>query len=77
MSNLLYIKFKVITQQLRPLVTEMELRCEKHKEYYSLLNDCHTTYVAARTLLLGPIVSHHIKKLFDMNSSNILTFVSV
>ncbi|KAG1869755.1 Sec34-like family-domain-containing protein [Suillus tomentosus] len=56
--HLLYTRFRSVTSQLSPLLSELERRAEAHPEDLSaLLSECHSAYFAARKgLLVGRLM---------------------
>lgn len=56
--HLLYTRFRSITSQLSPLLSELERRAEAHPDDLSaLLSECHSAYFAARkNLLVGRLM---------------------
>ncbi|KAG1812095.1 Sec34-like family-domain-containing protein [Suillus subaureus] len=56
--HLLYTRFRSVTSQLSPLLSELERRAEAHPEDLSaLLSECHYAYFAARKgLLVGRLM---------------------
>ncbi|KAG0700811.1 Sec34-like family-domain-containing protein [Suillus ampliporus] len=56
--HLLYTRFRSVTSQLAPLLSELERRAEAHPEDLSaLLSECHSAYFAARKgLLVGRLM---------------------
>ncbi|KAJ3108445.1 Golgi transport complex subunit 3 [Phlyctochytrium planicorne] len=64
-TSLFYIKFKSQLAALKPLIEEIEKRCEGHREYLGLLGECTGSYFAARKALLGPIIISEILNLAE------------
>ncbi|KAF9978933.1 Golgi transport complex subunit 3 [Actinomortierella ambigua] len=62
-TNLYYVKFKTIAPPLKKLVSELETRCEGHKEYNSLLNDCYNCYFSVRQQHLAPLIVSKIQEM--------------
>ncbi|KAJ1538755.1 Golgi transport complex subunit 3, partial [Cladochytrium tenue] len=58
-------------EQIRPLLSEIEVRCEGHSEYLGLLGECFAAYFATRRTLLSPYVSQAVAEISA--ESNILT----
>jgi hypothetical protein len=56
--HLLYTRFRSVTPQLAPLLSELERRANAHPEDLSaLLSECHSAYFAARKgLLVGRLM---------------------
>lgn len=56
--HLLYTRFRSVTSQLSPLLSELERRAEAHPDDLSaLLSECHSAYFAARkNLLVGRLM---------------------
>ncbi|KAG2055343.1 Sec34-domain-containing protein [Suillus hirtellus] len=56
--HLLYTRFRSVTSQLSPLLSELERRAEAHPEdLLALLSECHSAYFAARKgLLVGRLM---------------------
>ena len=76
-TSLLYIRFRAIATELKPLTTEIEVRCENHSEfvksfgtgethvfrYTTLLQDCYGIYFQMRSQLLQPLITEFISQL--------------
>lgn len=61
---LLYTKFTSFAFPLRPLLSELEKRAaENPSELGSLLDECHSTWVAVRKSLIGGRVEREIKRM--------------
>ncbi|KAJ3287812.1 Golgi transport complex subunit 3 [Borealophlyctis nickersoniae] len=61
--SLFYVKFRTLAPKLKYLVSEIEKRCEGHREYFSLLGDCFKTYFWVRQTLLGPYIAAQIQSI--------------
>ncbi|KAI0088101.1 Sec34-domain-containing protein [Irpex rosettiformis] len=62
--HLLYTRFNSVSQQLAPLLSELERRAVAHPDELSaLLSECHTAYFGARKGLLVPRLVEEIKGL--------------
>ncbi|RDB16287.1 Conserved oligomeric Golgi complex subunit 3 [Hypsizygus marmoreus] len=62
--HLLYTRFKTVSQQLLPLLNELERRARAHpQELSALLSECHAAYFAARKSLLVSRITEEIKGL--------------
>jgi uncharacterized protein YaaR (DUF327 family) len=60
--SLFFVKFRALASRMRGLVSELEMRCPSHQEYFALLRDCINAYVKVRRTLLTPIISENVKK---------------
>lgn len=68
-THLLYSKFDAIGTQMSPLLAELERRAIAYpSDLQSLLEECQTTYLAARKSLLTPRLITEIKGLDPANS---------
>ncbi|KAI8367627.1 Sec34-like family-domain-containing protein [Radiomyces spectabilis] len=72
-TTLLYVKFKALGPSLRPLISQLESRCQGHKEYEALYRDILNAYFQTRQQLLNPIISRKIAQLAP-STTNMLTF---
>nr|CAG4643064.1 EOG090X02EM [Ilyocryptus agilis] len=63
---LLYGKFRLHSEKMKRLMTDIERRRDNGPEYEQLLNDCHAAYFNQRLLLLRPSVT---ASLSDLSSS--------
>ncbi|KAI0694271.1 Sec34-domain-containing protein [Cytidiella melzeri] len=62
--HLLYTRFSSVSQQLAPLLSELERRATAHPDELSaLLAECHSAYLSARKGLLVPLLVEEIKGL--------------
>ncbi|KAF9466887.1 Sec34-like family-domain-containing protein [Collybia nuda] len=62
--HLLYTRFKSVSNQLAPLLGELDRRAEAYpQELSALLSECHTAYFAARKSLLVGRLTEEIKGL--------------
>ncbi|KAG6910079.1 hypothetical protein DXG01_013131 [Tephrocybe rancida] len=62
--HLLYTRFKTVSTQLLPLLSELERRARSHpQELSALLDECHTAYFSARKSLLVGRIMEEIKGL--------------
>jgi conserved oligomeric Golgi complex subunit 3 len=62
--HLLYTRFNTVSQQLAPLLSELERRASTHPDELSaLLSECHAAYFTARKGLLVPRLVEEIKGL--------------
>ncbi|KAG5651929.1 hypothetical protein H0H81_006911 [Sphagnurus paluster] len=62
--HLLYTRFKSVSTQLLPLLSELERRARTHpQELSALLEECHTAYFSARKSLLVGRITEEIKGL--------------
>ncbi|KAJ3035937.1 Golgi transport complex subunit 3 [Rhizophlyctis rosea] len=59
--SLFYVKFRTLAPKLKFLIDEIEIRCEGHQEYYSLLGDCYKTFFYVRQSLLSPYIASQIQ----------------
>lgn len=73
-QTVLYVQVAALAPQLQELVKEIEMRCENHPEYTSLLRDCFNSFFNARKQLLGPVVSKEVEILAQTNT-NVLSLV--
>ncbi|KAI8837557.1 Sec34-like family-domain-containing protein [Chytridium lagenaria] len=64
-TSLFYMKFKALATTLRPLIQEIEKRCDGHREYLGLLGECTGSFFAARKALLGPIILTEIMSIAE------------
>ena len=63
-THLLYTRFSSVSQQLAPLLSELERRAAAHPDELSaLLAECHAAYFSARKGLLVPRLVEEIKGL--------------
>ncbi|KAJ1660916.1 Golgi transport complex subunit 3 [Dispira simplex] len=60
LNTLLYVDFRTAAAKLQPLCCSLETSAVKHDEYQSLVQDCTSTYVLARSQLLSTRVSSHL-----------------
>ncbi|KAJ1658469.1 Golgi transport complex subunit 3 [Dispira simplex] len=60
LNTLLYVDFRTAAAKLQPLCCSLETSAVKHDEYQTLLQDCTSTYVLARSQLLSTRVSSHL-----------------
>ncbi|KAJ1958442.1 Golgi transport complex subunit 3 [Dispira parvispora] len=60
LNTLLYVDFRTAAAKLQPLCYALETSALKHDEYQTLLQDCTSTYVLARSQLLSARVSSHL-----------------
>ena len=72
--TMFYVKFRSLASRTRNLVSEIELRCPSHTEYFGLLKDCLSAYFSARRSLLAPFIVEHINSV--KNESDLLDFAS-
>ncbi len=62
--HLLYTRFTTVSNQLAPLLGELERRAADHPDELSaLLAECHSAYFSARKGLLVPRLTDEIKGL--------------
>ncbi|KAG6840935.1 hypothetical protein C0991_003193 [Blastosporella zonata] len=62
--HLLYTRFKTVSTQLLPLLSELERRARSHpQELSALLDECHAAYFSARKSLLVGRIMEEIKGL--------------
>ncbi|KAH0584972.1 Conserved oligomeric Golgi complex subunit 3 [Termitomyces sp. J132] len=62
--HLLYTRFKTVSSQLLPLLSELERRARSHpQELSALLDECHVAYFATRKSLLVSRITEEIKGL--------------
>ncbi|KAG6856297.1 hypothetical protein H0H87_005710 [Tephrocybe sp. NHM501043] len=62
--HLLYTRFKTVSSQLLPLLSELERRARSHpQELSALLDECHTAYFSVRKSLLVGRIMEEIKGL--------------
>ncbi|KAJ3389292.1 Golgi transport complex subunit 3 [Lobulomyces angularis] len=74
-TSLFYVKFKTQGAKLKPLIAEIESRCEGHKEYYSLLSDCCNSYYSCRKQVLALQIEANILNIASESESDFLTFL--
>jgi conserved oligomeric Golgi complex subunit 3 len=68
-THLLYTRFQSVSNQLAPLLSELERRAQAYpSDLSSLLTECHTAYFAARKALLVPRLSEEIRGLDPMKT---------
>ncbi|KAI8811510.1 Sec34-like family-domain-containing protein [Cladochytrium replicatum] len=72
-TSLFYVKFRTLAARLKPLIAEIEIRIEGHREYIALLNDCMQSYFAVRLSVLAPYVRYNIEAILNQES-DLLTF---
>jgi uncharacterized protein YaaR (DUF327 family) len=60
--SLFFVKFRALASRTRGLLSELEMRCASHQEYFALLRDCINAYVKVRKTFLTPIISENVKK---------------
>ncbi|KAJ3111253.1 Golgi transport complex subunit 3 [Phlyctochytrium bullatum] len=64
-TSFFYIKFKAQVKTLKPMLMEIEKRCEGHREYLGLLGECSGSFFAVRKALLGPIILTEISNMAE------------
>ncbi|KAG6850247.1 hypothetical protein H0H93_015799 [Arthromyces matolae] len=63
-THLLYTRFKTVSSQLVPLLSELERRARSHpQELSALLDECHAAYFSARKALLVTRITEEIQGL--------------
>lgn len=62
-----YVKFGAYNSKLRPLIEELEVRCENRVEYQSLYNDCVNSYFNTRRYLLKDYIAKYIIGICEEN----------
>ncbi|KAI9203906.1 Sec34-like family-domain-containing protein [Polychytrium aggregatum] len=70
--SIFYVKFKTLAVSLKPLLSEIEIRCHGYKEYHQLLADCHNAYFSVRRQLLSPYIMQQINEI--TSADNILDY---
>jgi hypothetical protein len=71
LSAVFIAKFRQIAPQVKSLINEIEIRCENHREYSQLLNDCLSCYFTCRKTLLLPVITKYLE-LLDSQQSLVL-----
>jgi conserved oligomeric Golgi complex subunit 3 len=75
--HLLYTRFVSVSQQVLPLLSELERRARAHpQELSALLSECHSAYFTARKSLITARIMEEIKGL-DPSRSELVELVSI
>ncbi|KAJ3312446.1 Golgi transport complex subunit 3 [Blyttiomyces sp. JEL0837] len=64
-TSLLYVKFRNLAIKMRPLLFEIEVRCDGHREYLGLLGECFSAYFSVRRSILAPYITTAVSKLSE------------